>query len=313
VVEPRQAMRAKWGCALALCCLPLAAGAAVCPPPGYSQQALSDLRSHGFAVSNDIQRNALALALVPCLAATDPTLRDGIAFDALSTFMRGKQLRAATAISLMDQLVPWLDSQYPDPQGVARPFAVLVLSEVARMDRIDPFLSAAQRHKLLSAGTAYLIGVRDYRGFDATIGWRHGVAHGADLMMQLALNHQVDQVSLKQVIDAVATQIVPRVGKTDVPHFYIYGESQRLARPVFYTAQRQLLSKETWRAWMNGIVSSSLSTQGSDANGSQAGLARRHNTTAFLNALYVLVNESGDADTQSLLMPLVGDALKTPQ
>ena len=37
------------------------------------------------------------------------------------------------------------------------------------------------------------LSVRDYRGFDAKQGWRHGVAHGADLLLQLSRNrHAVD-------------------------------------------------------------------------------------------------------------------------
>ena len=29
----------------------------------------------------------------------------------------------------------------------------------------------------MTAAAAYLSGVRDYRGYDETAGWRHGVAH----------------------------------------------------------------------------------------------------------------------------------------
>jgi len=80
-------------CVLVLACSQLAASAdAVCPPSGYSETTLLALKAREFNIRDDAERQAFALALVPCLADTDPTLRDGIAFEALSTFMRAKQL-----------------------------------------------------------------------------------------------------------------------------------------------------------------------------------------------------------------------------
>jgi hypothetical protein len=306
-------MQAKVICAalsvVTFCCSQLAVSAAAeCPPSGYSQAALLALKAREFAVPDDTERDTLALALVPCLAVSDPTLRDDVAFAVLSNFMRGKQLRTATAVKLMEQLLPWLDAAYPDPQGVAKPFAALVLAEVARMDRVAPFMSAAQRAALLNAGTQYLQQVRDYRGFDAAIGWRHGVAHGADFLMQLTLNPQIDRAGLERVLAALATQVVPQTG-SGAPHFYVYGESQRLARPAFYAAQRHLLPAEVWRTWIQAIASPTPLAQWSDAYNSQTGLAKRHNTWAFLSALYVLVQQAGDEQTKAVLLPLLTEAL----
>src|SRR5690606_22331598 len=95
-------------------------------------------------------------------------------------------------------------------------------------------LTPAQRIALVTTATTYVEGVRDWRGFDETDGWRHGVAHGADLLMQLALNPALEKPQLDPILAAVARQVAP------AGHFYIYGEPERLARPVVFALQRGL-------------------------------------------------------------------------
>jgi hypothetical protein len=86
--------------------------------------------------------------------------------------------------------------------------------------------------------------VRDYRGFVAGEGWRHGVAHGADLLMQLALNPALDKAQLDRILGRVARQVAPP-GQA-----YVFGEPERLARPVLFAAARGLHTEAEWTAWL---------------------------------------------------------------
>ena len=63
--------------------------------------------------------------------------------------MRAGHLDRATLIDLRDVLIPMLTA--PDPQGFQRPFAALVLSEVARTDRVKPWMSADERQAMCTA------------------------------------------------------------------------------------------------------------------------------------------------------------------
>jgi hypothetical protein len=78
--------------------------AAACPPPHYDRAALEALKTSKFEVAADETRQALALTLLPCLAHPDPELRDGIAFEAYSTWLRANRLDAATRTALMARL-----------------------------------------------------------------------------------------------------------------------------------------------------------------------------------------------------------------
>ena len=294
---------------LALAGLLLASGALAqsCPPAGTTREQLVELKSHEFAVADDARRQALALDLVACLGSPDPALRDGIAFEALSAWMRSKQLSAATVGSIRDRLVPQLAPDYPDPSGVKRPFAVLTLAEVVRVDRVEPFMSDQQLQQLVDAATRYLQSVRDYRGFDEREGWRHGVAHSSDLMLQLAVNPRTSKAQLDQMLAAIATQIAP-AGE----HFYIYGEGDRLAQAVFYIAKRKLHSDDEWRKWFGQVAAPAPLAKWADAWISQRGIAKHQNTWAFIATLYVYVRESG-ADFQELVLPSLVAAIKQLQ
>jgi hypothetical protein len=254
------------------------------------------LKSKRFDVPDEAARQSLALALVPCLSYPDPALRDGIAFEAYYTWMRAKQLDLATRTKLLEQLTAMLAPGQADRGGFRQPFAALVLSEVARTDRVEPWLTSAQRAALVEVAARYVSSIRDYRGFDAKEGWRHGVAHGADLLMQLVLNPAVDRPGVDRLLSAVAAQVAP-AGELS----YIDGESERLARPVLFAAQRGLYTADEWRDWLGRVSAPTPLASWDAAFMSRAGLARRHNVHAFINVLYVNARESTDQNIQSLI------------
>jgi hypothetical protein len=292
--------------ALALAALVLApaVGAQTCPPAQMSRDQLLDLKSHEFSLPDAARRRALALDLLACLGSTDAKLRDGVAFEALSTWMRGKQLSAGTMNTMLDRLLPQLAPGYPDPAGVLQPFVMLVLAEVVRFDRVEPFMTDKQLQQVIDAGTRYLRSVRDYRGFDEREGWRHGVAHSSDVMLQLAVNPRTSKAQLDQMLAAIATQIAP-AGE----HSYVYGEGDRLAQAVFYIAKRKLHTTDEWRKWFEQVSAPAPLANWGDAWTSQRGIAKHHNTMQFLTTLYLYVRESGP-EFQELVLPSIVASIK---
>jgi hypothetical protein len=274
-----------------------------CPPLSYSKESLLELRQGGFELVDDASRNALARGLLACVAEPDPELRDGIAFEALSNWLRTGQLNAETYQLLFSGLLLQLQAA-PDRAGFRQPFAALLLSEVARVDRLQPSLDSDQRELLVMTAASYLAGVRDYRGFSTTEGWRHGVAHGADLALQLALNEAVNAAQLQTLLDAVLKQIAP-LGEV----FYIYGEPGRLARVAFYAHRRAVLEPEYWRDWFAGILHPAPLPDWSEAYTSQQGLAKRHNTLAFLLAMHLNATTAKD-EAGADLGRMVAEALQ---
>lgn len=275
--------------------------AAACPPPGRDKTALQALKTGKFAVADAAGKRRLASDLVACLADPDPQLRDGIAFEALSQWMRAGDFDTEALRDLRDRLYVLLDG--PEGEGYAQPFAALVLSEVARTDRVSPWMSPAEREAMVGKAASYLEGVRDYRGYDDAQGWRHGVAHGADWLMQLSLNPALTRAQADRILAAVAAQAVPGSA-----HAYVFGEPERLARPLLFVAQRGLLTDAEWRGWFAAL--GPKLGEASLAYRDTRWLARRHDLMGLLSNLYLESGNSQDARVRAL-QPLVLETIKT--
>ena len=243
------------------------------------------------------------LPIADCLRDTDPEVRDGKAYETLTTLLRSGSLKEETVRDLQAELLRLLDID--DPSGVTAPFAALVLSEVARVDRVAPFLDADERSEFVRSAADYVSGISDHRGFVDGDGWRHGVAHGADWLMQLTLNREVSDTDLSVIRDAVAAQL-----RADGRHAYVHGEPARLARPVLFIARRGVFDEADWTAWFAEISQPAPLEDWNDAFKSESGLAQRHNLNAFLNVVYVNADLSEDANIRALL-PGVLEAIKT--
>jgi hypothetical protein len=271
-----------------------------CRPLGYGKAELLELRADDFAIEDPGKRQQFALELIDCLDNPDPVLRDQVAYEGFATLLRGRQLDSDTIRQLRTALLEQLESTDDEP-GFRRPFAALVLSELARADRIEPVFTDAERAELVTAACDYMRSIDDYRGFDETEGWRHGVAHDADLLMQLALNPALDRNQLIRIRDAVASQVAP-----PGMHFYVYGESGRLGRPVLFIAMREEFTDEEWADWFESIASPEPFAAWGEVFSSQAGLAKLHNTRAFLQVIYV----NATASDQEALAPLGSASLE---
>ncbi len=269
-----------------------------CPPAGWDRAKLEALKAAEFGIADAGTREAFATGITACLGSPDPVLRDGIAFEALAHMLRGKQLGDATKKALVVDLAGKLDEA--DPLGVRQPFAALALSEVARADRIDPYLTEDELVKLLVEAQHWFINIKDYRGFSETEGWRHAVAHGSDLLLQLALNPRVDKEGLRLIVSAVGVQVAPK------GHFYINGESERLARPILFAAGGGVLTEAEWSDW---LVKLTTPVDADKVFTSEEGLAWRHNVMGFLQALYMNVVVGSDPK-DDVLRPGLEAALK---
>ena len=230
-------------------------------------------------------------ALVTCLASPDPELRDQFAYTRLAELLR--EQRPAT--EQLEFLAAQLDQllQQPDPVGVAQPFSILVLAEIARTDRIEAWMNPEQRQELVDKAGLYLETVSDYRGFDPQVGWRHGVAHGADLAMQLTVNPELSRAQQLRLLRAIARQVAPA-------HAYRFGEPARLARPVLFIARRNELEQEDWEAWFEEVTDPAPLSSWNAAWQDADGLARRHNLRAFALEIYLNATLSEKSGIQAL-------------
>ena len=276
---------------------------AACPPDGQTAESLQALKAAKFEMGDIDARKTLAQGLLQCLGDPDPALRDDIAYSALMAWMRASDFDADTLRGMRDTLYAQLDGD--DEPGYRRPYAALVLSEVARTDRIHPWMTPEERAAMVEKAASFVESVRDYRGFDDKQGWRHGVAHGSDWLMQLALNPALERAQTDRILAAVAAQVVPEAAPA-----YVFGEGGRLARPVEYIAKRGIYSEAEWTAWFAALPPKI--GDAAQAYNDSKWLARRHDLMAFLMSLYIEADQSDDKHIRELKPAIVAAVKAVP-
>ncbi|HRJ02749.1 MAG TPA: DUF2785 domain-containing protein [Hyphomonas sp.] len=256
-------------------------------------------RDAAYFAMDAATRTRLLLSLPGCLDLPDPALRDTYAFEVLSLILRGGDQSPDTVRMLMHSLMDRIGAADRDVHGFRNPFMFLALAEVARVDRLTPFLSEEERWDLLMAAKAYFAGLEDYRGFTEGEGWRHGVAHTADLLMQMSLNAHLTKPQAEEILAAIASKVAPE------NHVYIFGESERLAAPVIYLAWKETFTAEEWEAWFSALWPADDPLR-ETAYKSEATLAKLHNLRAFAQSVYV----SAVASNDDRMKPLAGAAFQ---
>jgi hypothetical protein len=237
------------------------------------------------------------IALVACLGDPDPAIRDKIAFERLSTELRRGAVDREDLAEIGARLFTLVAE--PDPRGFQRSFAILTLAEVARTDRIKPWMTDGDRDLFVNTAASYLTTLTDYRAFNDKEGFRHGVAHGADFVLQLALNPAITKPQLDKLLAAISTQIAPK----DPSVAYWAGEPDRLARAVLFIAQRKLHTEAEWTAWFTRVMDPKPLAAWDAAFSSEIGIRKHHNTRAFLLSVFASANTSEDTGIRLLVNP----------
>ena len=276
-----------------------------CFSSSWGKQALLELKSKKFLVADNKLREKLAFQLLNCLASTDPLLRDGVAYEALANWLRKEQLPGSSVITMIETLTQALAPSVADPNGVYQPFAALVLSEMARADAKHAYLNESELENFVKAVTGYLAQLSDYRGFNDNDGWRHGVAHSADVLLQLSQNPKINQAQLAEMLNVIASKVSP-----EDTHFYTFGEPRRLAMAVVYIFLRGEQTMDDWQDWLTQITDAAPLAQWPDAYKSEAGLAKLHNTQQFLYATYALIKASENTTLQAMVPDLESALVK---
>ena len=267
-------------------------------------EALKEAQAQDFAVKG-LDTEIISGELALCLGETDPAVRDGLAYAGLTTLLRSDALSHEEMRALRDDLYARLEIESDD--GFAEPFIALVLSEIARTDRIEAYLSDEEFQTLVDRAARYLSNVSDYRGYSDDQGWRHGVAHGADWARQLILNDRISAKQTKTLLDAVKAQVQAGAG-----HAYIYGEASRLARPVLFAARKGEAIEMDWSIWMAEATSPAPLESWNDAFKSKADLARLHNAKAFIQAIFINASLSSNESIQALKDPATEALMSLP-
>jgi Protein of unknown function (DUF2785) len=236
--------------ALLLACLSLASCATA--RSGHSLAWWQAQREQQFPAPAASELPALIDELVAQLSNPDPDWREHVAIDGLNAWTyRAPLLDAAGRSALVEKLCANLRHGIEEPgddRVLGRSFAALALSTLAAADNQQSCLSEAQHDALCRAALDYLRDERDPRGYDERVGWRHSVAHTADLLKFLARSPKLTADEQRALLDGLRAKLVaPETGAL------VWGEPERIAKALLSIVRRADFDREYFAAWTNAL------------------------------------------------------------
>jgi len=210
------------------------------------------LAARHFALADGTDVEPLVEEAVGFLGSTDPALRDGIAYEALATWVYQDARLAPPALErLRSRLQADARRGLGDPEGdgtFRRSFSVLALSVLAAANLKHPWLDEHGVEELVSAGCDALSGERDLRGYVPGKGWAHATAHAADLLKFVGRAPNLSAAQQAKIVRCIATRL------RTAGRVFVFGEDQRLAAALASLARRPDAALQPLREWCESLA-----------------------------------------------------------
>ena len=208
--------------------------------------------AEGHKVPADRPLAELTADLTTMLGSTDPSIRDGIAFSTLATWV---------SEGVYDDLLEGLGDGMTAGLRVGigesgtdtvfrRSFSALALTVClsratapGSSGRVGVSDDAVMRWGDRVAG--WLVRERDLRGFVPGKGWAHAIAHGADALGVLAQAPLMGRLELTVLLDVIADRLL-----TPTRARLVHGEDDRLAMATMEILRRDLVGLDVLEPWV---------------------------------------------------------------
>ncbi|BCJ36897.1 hypothetical protein Athai_44000 [Actinocatenispora thailandica] len=191
-----------------------------------------------FPVPDDL--DGAVAELLDLLTSPDPEVRDGQAYPVLARWIERGVLDDRLA-EIGDAML----GRFGHPEVQARTFAPLILACAVRRDTAADLLDAPRLASWRSAFGTWWQAEADIRGWDDELGWLHAVAHGADLVGELASSPRLAAPDLTGLLTLTAERTVAPTG-----YRYAQQEEDRLALALAAALARPELSEAQATSWL---------------------------------------------------------------
>lgn len=246
------------------------------------------LAKAGFVVPAGRTAAELLLEMNTLLASPDPVLRDEVAYSAAERWILRdgvvapddlRRLQTQWAANLDDGL-----GTTGDDRVFARSFSALCLSLVAAREVAAPFMTADEVGRFVDRLLDYLARERDLRGYDASRGWIHAVAHTADALKFLARTRHFTPAHGARLLDAVRAKLTA----TDM--VFVWGENDRLAWALHAAVRRPDADGAAFEAWTARWVDDHKALWANGPAVDPAAFARVENAKQVLRSLVAILS-----------------------
>lgn len=261
---------------------------------------------HDFQVPASPPLDDLTVELTELLGSPDPTLRDGLAYPTLATWIE-RGVYDDLLPGLGDAMVAGLQVGLGESDGdgvFRRSFSALVLAECIARDTARPLVLGGKVLQWGDALATWMLREQDRRGFVASRGWAHAVAHGADGLGVLARSPHLGAAELTVVLDVIADLLLQPAA------VFAHGEEDRLALATVVVLRRNTVPVTVLEPWINRL---SAGAGHGSAEGDTDPFLSSANAQSFLRALYLQLALGSKPPTAraDVMLVLVGALRKT--
>lgn len=231
------------------------------------------------ALPSEPSLDALTVDLSRLLGSPDGHERDEVGYTVLTTWIsRGVYDDLLTGLG--DGMCVGLDNGLGDHDTATvfrRSFSALVLGDVIARDTESERLHPDVLLRWGDRGIRWLIKERDLRGRVPGCGWAHTIAHGADLLLALALSRHFGEGELMVLLDAIADRLLE-----PTRYRLVDGEQERLAYATMGILHRNVLEMAVIGPWLERLTDGWKAPDGSDE-----AAAVSFNTVSYLRSLHL--------------------------
>ena len=234
-----------------------------------------------FQVPDHTPLDELTTELTGLLGATDPEVRDRLAYPTLATWIE-RGVYDDLLPGLGDGMVAGLKVGLGEREGddvFRRSFSALVLTECIARDTARPLVLGGKVLQWGDALATWMLRERDLRGFVPGKGWAHALAHGADGIAALARSPHLGAAELTVLLDVIADLLLQ---PSDV--LFAHGEEDRLALATVAVLRRNAVPMTVLEPWINRL---SDGARHATSDGGTDPFLATGNAQSFLRALYL--------------------------
>ncbi len=263
------------------------------------------VRSAEMRVPEDRPLPDLTAELTTMLGSTDPVERDEIAYPILSAWI-GEGVYDDLLAGLGDGMAAGLTQglgEVGTHSVFRRSFSALVLAACVHRDNTQSLLPGGKLLEWGDRASGWLVRERDLRGFVPGQGWAHAVAHGADVLDELAASPHFRLNELTVLLDVIADRVL---GPAEA--VWTSGEPDRLAAAAMSVFRRRLVPLRIIEPWLARIAAAADDRGPADRDP----FLTSGNPQAFLRALHLQVALAPEpVGVRADLLLAIVDALRT--
>lgn len=238
---------------------------------------LEEVKKNNYNLKKDESYFKLSTIMMENIGALDPELRDDLIYDIFCKWILEKRLTKEDLefllkLALDDSHLFYKLLEKEEDAVYTRSFSMLSIALIIYVHREESFLKKEVVFEVKDKILDYMYKEEDLRGYVKERGWAHSMAHGADVLDELANCTCLVEKDLIEILYCIKEKM------TTSSYVYIEEENERMVNAVESVLNRNLIREEAILNWLGDFQ-----LQG---NSHIEKLHSKVNTKSFLRSLY---------------------------